>query len=207
MYDDQNETCIVNLRKFDDEDADLSAETILDTRFQCHQRVYIADLLNAESAFTCTTDAERAAFTMGKREMVKMNGCFLYKVAVCGFIVSIYEAAKSFHLKVDDTTGCINVTLWKSTVFDDDSVSTSGIAGVDTASHDYADLYMMLNAITARIKEPSLNHSVMYAPKQGDLVSIRAHTKYYRDHVELKAISCVRVQVQVLIYFRLFKNI
>lgn len=57
----------------------------------------------------------------------------------------------------------------------------------------FNDLYSILGTMKKQIKENKINNNIMYEPKQGDLVVIRAHTTCYKETINLNAISCVRV--------------
>lgn len=94
-------------------------------------------------------------------------------------------------LKVDDSTGCILVTHWKTSVFKSNSLISS--SSYENLSQ-FNDLYNILGSIQKQIKEEKINNSIMYEPRQGDLVLIRAHVKCYKQNISLNAISCVRLQ-------------
>lgn len=99
-------------------------------------------------------------------------------------------------LKIDDSTGCINVTLWKNLIFDENSLDhsvTSNSYEKQVNMNQFNDVYTILGSMKKLIKEKQINNSIMYEPKQGDLVVIRAQTSCFKQTVNLNAISCVRV--------------
>ena len=169
------------------------SDTIIDTRFQSYSRVYIHDIQNAEIINNNEVDSSNQC----KKGIIKINNSLLNKVAICGIIVNIYEAQKYYRLKIDDATGCINVTLWKSSIFNDQSLgimTSSDSSQNSNYKENFNQFYSLLNAIQTRIKDQLINNRIMYEPKQGDLVLIRAQVKCYRQRVELNANSCSRVQ-------------
>ena len=68
--------------------------TIVDSRYLSYSRFYIADVLKAD-----TSKYHEPASANGSnvnRGVVKINNTYLYKVCICGNIVSIYESNKFF---------------------------------------------------------------------------------------------------------------
>jgi hypothetical protein len=173
-------------------------DQILDTRYQSFTRLYIHDLLNANldhhnSVTNENSDEQVNQNGATKRGLVRVNSLYLYKVSICGMIVGIFENPKFYRLKIDDSTGCVSVTLWKSSMFDESSLEFHSNSG--SSQHgDFNELYQILSSIQSRIKEKHVNNCIMYEPKQGDLVVVRAHVKCFRQRIELNAVSCVRVQ-------------
>jgi hypothetical protein len=180
------------------------AEQIIDTRFQSFMRLYIHDLLNANldhhnSVTNENGDEQSNApnnFNSGNRRgLVRVNNLHFYKVSICGMIVGIFENSKFYRLKIDDSTGCIGVTLWKSSMFNENSLEfCSNNRSSSSQQGDFGELYQILSSIQSRIKEKHVNNCIMYEPKQGDLVVIRGQVKCYRQRIELNAVSCARVQ-------------
>ncbi|CAF0765713.1 unnamed protein product [Brachionus calyciflorus] len=165
-------------------------EPILDTRFQSFLRFYIFDLNNAD----CCDDFNNQESSLSKKSIIKVNDLYVSKVCICGNIVNIYESVKYYRLKIDDSTGCINVTLWKNSIFDEDSLKLSNSCNYPNVHSQFSQIYTILNSIQTRIKETTINNSIMYEPKQGDLVLIRAYVRCYRQRIELNAVSCIRVK-------------
>lgn len=102
-----------------------------------------------------------------------------------------------YRLKIDDSTGSIFVTLWKSLVFTSKSLEHSKLSNTKdncNSRDQYKDLYNILGSIQKQIKEPTINHNIMYEPKQGDLVLIRGHIKCYKQNISINAVSCVRIE-------------
>ena len=79
-------------------------DPIIDTRYQSFARVYVHDILNAD-----ISHFDESVQNSGKRGLIKIHNSLLYKVAICGLIVNVYDSEKYYRLKVDDSTGCINV--------------------------------------------------------------------------------------------------
>ena len=163
---------------------DFQIDPILDTRYQSFSRFYIRDILDADK-----THFDEAIQNSNKKGLIKINDMLLYKVAVTGLIVGIYDSQKYYRLKIDDSTGCINVTLWKSSLYAENSSNLSS-----DSNNNYKELYDALNSIQTRIREKTVNNSLIYEPKQGDLVLIRAHVKCFKERIDLNAITCSRIQ-------------
>lgn len=163
-------------------------DPIFDTRFQSFVRVYIFDLINADPCDHLNNNQE------AKRSIIRIDNLYVSKVCICGNIVGIYESAKYYRLKIDDSTGCINVTLWKDALFQENSLDLSISDKNSNIQGQFSELYNLLGSIQSRIKENTVNNSIMYEPKQGDLILIRANVKCFRQRIELNAISCTRVQ-------------
>jgi hypothetical protein len=66
-------------------------DPIIDSRFQSYLRFYIADILNSDKSRFDSGDGPQA-----KNGVLKINKCFFSKVAICGIIVSIYDAPKFY---------------------------------------------------------------------------------------------------------------
>jgi hypothetical protein len=174
---------------------DNETDHIIDARYQSYSRVYIHDIHEAE---IIDDENGRDDQSIGsKKGIIRIKNTLLSKVCICGMIVNIYEANKYFRLKVDDSTGCINVTLWKSLIFNDQSLdhlhSSNSYENSENRS-SFSKLYSLLDAIQTRIKDESVNNRILYEPKQGDLVVIRAQIKCFRQKIELNAITCSRIQ-------------
>ena len=135
--------------------------------------------------------------SVNKRGILKINNHCFQKVSICGLIVGIYESVKFYRLKVDDSTGCVNVTLWKSSIFNENSIdhlpSTNSYEN-RKFKENFNNLYEILNSIKSRIKDATINNLIMYEPKQGDLVAIRGNVKFFRDRIDLNAVSCQRIK-------------
>lgn len=171
---------------------DKQNDYIIDTRYQSYSRVYIANIHNAE-----IISGEDAQSNQSKKGIIRINNTFVSKVAICGLIVNIYESLKYYRLKIDDSSGCINVTLWKNSIFNEQLVenqtSTNSFQNNANKSN-FENFYKLLNGIQTRIKDETINNRIIDEPKQGDLVLIRAQIRCFRQRIELNAISCTRVQ-------------
>jgi len=89
------------------------------------------------------------------------------------------------------------VTLWKTTVFNSNSLELSNYANTheNRAGRDqFNDLYNILGSIQKQIKEETINNNIMYEPRQGDLVLIRGNVQCYKQSITINAISCVRLE-------------
>jgi len=162
-------------------------DQILDARYQSFSRVYINDIHNAEIV---NDDDSTNQQNMSKRCIIKIKNTLLSKVAICGIIVNIFESEKYYRLKIDDSTGCINVTLWKSSIFIDQSLNSSN----NSINSHFNNVYALINSIQTRIKDETINNRLMYEPKQGDLILCRAQIKHFRQRIELNALTCSKVQ-------------
>ena len=91
----------------------------------------------------------------------------------------------------------MSVTLWKSSIFNDQSLdhlnSSNSYQNSENRAH-FSKFYSLLSAIQSRIKEESVNNRILYEPKQGDLVMVRGQIKCFRQQIELNAITCSRIQ-------------
>lgn len=184
---------------------------ILDTRFQAFSRYYIYDILNAEIIGSCMKESE--VNSNESRSLIRIHGVPVRKVALCGMISDIYEDSKYFRLKIEDSTGCIGVTLWKNTVFSESSLEfISSNQYSPAASQQFSDLYNALNSIKMRIKDDKINSQIIYEPSRGDHVLVRGSVKTYLQRIEISASSCVRVQnaseemIQMMLPAILFKQ-
>ena len=137
---------------------DIELDPVLDTRFQSFSRFYIRDILNADTSF-----CGESVHNSNKKGLIKINKILAYKVSIYGLIVAIYESEKFYRLKVDDSTGIINVTLWKSNLYNEDA----SILMSKSTNSNYREIYEALNSIQSRIKEKSINNNIMFEPKQG----------------------------------------
>ena len=180
-----------------DDDGD---ELILDMRSQSYIKLYVVDILNAEVVETPATSVNsnnnNNNNSGSKPALVKVaETVFCTKVALAGLVVGIYEAEKFYRVKLDDSTGCINITLWRNLIYDDDSLlNNNKFMLKDAANSEHAELYSLLGSIRARTREPAINARIMYEPRQGDLIAIRATLKHFQQRIELNVVSCVRVQ-------------
>ena len=184
---DQESPIVVNKKQnsfsqFIQNSDELVIDPILDTRYQSFSRFYIRDILDSDTSHFDET-------VQNSKGLIKINDLLLYKVAIAGLIVGIYDSQKYFRLKIDDSTGCINATLWKSSLYNEYS---SNLCSSSTSN--FKELYDALNSIQARIKEKTINNSLMYEPKQGDLVLIRGHVKCFKERIDLNVITCSRIQ-------------
>jgi hypothetical protein len=172
-------------------------EQILDNRFQSYLRFYIHDLLNASlSSNMANENTEETSannnISINKRNLIRVNNLHVQKVSVSGMIVDVFENPKFYRCKVDDSTGCVSVTLWKSIMFDESSLE---FASTSSRNHDeYAELYKILSSIRSRVQETNVNNCVMYEPKRGDLVVVRGVVNCFKQRIEISAHSCTRVQ-------------
>lgn len=139
-------------------------EPILDTRFQSFLRFYIFDLNNADTCDELNTNYQK---NPAKRSLIRINGLLVSKVCICGLIVNIYESVKYYRLKIDDSTGCINVTLWKDLIFNEDSLNLTNSSNSHHVQSQFSELYASINSIQSRIRESSVNNLIQYEPKQG----------------------------------------
>jgi len=162
----------------------LEEDPILDTRYQSFARYYIRDILDAD-----TSRFDEAIQNSNKKGLIKIQNTLLYKVTIAGLIVGIYDSQKYYRLKIDDSTGCMNVTLWKSSLYNEYSSNLSS-----NSNSNFKELYDALNSIQSRIKEKTINNSLMYEPKHGDLVLVRGHVKCYKQRIDLNAVTCSRIQ-------------
>lgn len=113
-------------------------------------------------------------------------------MSICGSIVSVYISEKYYRLKVDDSTGVVSVTLWKNCILDDSSsletcsnklLQNSSSQKLTFETFKPKEVYDMIEFMRNELEDKRVNNSVMYEPKQGDLVLIKAnvqHFKYYR---------------------------
>lgn len=182
---------------------------IVDTRFQSFARVYIYDLLNSEPIVL-----DQNGVGQNRKGIVKINEMYsqkvrtlfhiffnmiiiilswvVLKVAICGTIVSVYDAEKYFRLKIDDSTGVIYATLWRNTIMNDANelglcskklLEQAGSSASQMRAFNELkpkEVYDTLDAIRRELKDPRVNHSVMYEPKQGDLVLVKATLNHYK---------------------------
>lgn len=165
---------------------------VIDTRFQSYSRVHIIDIHKAE----IVSGAEEAASNQSKKGIIRINNSLVNKVAICGLIVNIYESNKYYRLKIDDSTGCISVTLWKTSLFHAeslDSLKSTNMSQNHANKSSFDSFYKLLNGMQARIKDATVNARLIDEPRQGDLVLVRAQVKCFRQRIELNAISCTRV--------------
>lgn len=63
---------------------------VIDSRFQSYLKFYIAELLESD------TSRYDSCETSTKRGVLQINNCFVYRVSICGNIVSIYESEKFY---------------------------------------------------------------------------------------------------------------
>lgn len=186
--------------KSEENSSNASADTILlDTRFQSYLRYYIYEILNAEIVEDIGVNSDdlfqNCNQTSARRDLIKINNMYLYKVAISGIISSLYESEKYYRLRVDDATGSINVTVWKNSIFNDDSLKLLPSTSLNnTTNSSFIELYEILNSIQNRIKDNTINNNIMYEPKLGDLVVIRGQIKCYKQRIDINAQTCTRVQ-------------
>lgn len=141
-----------------------NAESILDTRFQSFLRFYIFELNNADPCDELNTYHQE---NLTKKSLIRINDLYLSKVCICGNIVNIFENVKYYRLKIDDSTGSINVTLWKDSIFDEHSLNLSTSSICQSVQNQFSELYSNIHSIQSRIKESSINNLIQYEPKQG----------------------------------------
>ncbi len=113
----------------------LEEDPILDTRYQSFARYYIRDILDAD-----TSRFDEAIQNSNKKGLIKIQNTLLYKVTIAGLIVGIYDSQKYYRLKIDDSTGCMNVTLWKSSLYNEYSSNLSS-----NSNSNFKELYDALN--------------------------------------------------------------
>ena len=173
---------------------------IVDSRFQSYHKCFIVEILNSDLT------------KFHNYKVVKINKQYVSKVCITGFIVGIFETQKMFRCKIDDSTGKINVTIWKDqlifapisvqneanietnlneTLFDDDSMTSEEH---ESNARKNNDIQSLLNSIRTRTNDINLNNSIINRPIQGDLVTIKGYIKCYRNLVELNALSVTRIK-------------
>lgn len=140
------------------------SEPILDTRFQSFLRFYIFDLNNADPCDELNTNHVK---NPANKSFIRINGLYVSKVSICGIIVNIYESVKYYRLKIDDSTGCINVTLWKDLIFNEDSLNLSVASSSNYVQSQFSEIYANISSIQSRIRESLINNLIQYEPKQG----------------------------------------
>lgn len=113
-------------------------------------------------------------------------------MAICGTIVFVYDTEKYYRLKVDDSTGIASVKLWKSCILEDEhslnllsnkiiqnsSYSSQSIQAFDRFKPK--EVYDMLDAIRKELMDNAVNNSIIFEPRQGDLVLIRGSVQHYK---------------------------
>ena len=172
-----------------------NTDPILDARFLAYTKVYICDLINAE-IINNENNSEDVS-NQNKRGIVKLNNTYFNKVSISGLIAGIYESTDFYRLKVDDSTGCVYVTLWKNSVFNENSLDFQASTNFDENKkykEHFSSLYNVLNSMKERIKEERINNAIMYEPRNGDFVLIRATVRCFRSQIQLNAVSCVRLK-------------
>lgn len=179
---ENNENNNSDIKKYSSNNENL----VLDTRFLSYIKLYIFDILNSELIDYSNNDFQ----TNNIKSIIKVNNTYCSKVIISGLVVGIYESEKYYRIRIDDSTGSINVTLWKSNQNQDDF---KHLLENRSGCSDYDELYFILNNIKAKTNEIFKNNKMIYEPKQGDLVMINANIKSFRGRVELNAISCVRI--------------
>jgi hypothetical protein len=162
-----------------------TSNVVLDTRYLSYIKLYILDILSSEFIDNLSNDNRANNI----KSIIKVNNTYCSKVSISGLIVGVYESEKYYRLKIDDSTGSINVTFWKTNLNQNDIQVFENTSG----NCHYDDLYYILNNIKAKINEKVKNNKFTYEPKQGDLVMINANIKNFRGRVELNAVSCVRI--------------
>ncbi|RNA01994.1 hypothetical protein BpHYR1_004571 [Brachionus plicatilis] len=140
-----------------------NSEPILDTRFQSFLRLYIFDLNNADPCDELNSNFQDQ---FSKKSVIRIGDLYVSKVCICGNIVNIYENTKYYRLKIDDSTGSINVTLWKDLIFNQDSLNLTNSSSHHNVQSQFSELYSQITSIQSRIKESSVNNLIQYEPKQ-----------------------------------------
>jgi hypothetical protein len=168
------------------------ADSIVDTRFQSYLRFYIHDILNSEQV-RVKNDLDQN-YKTNKFDVIKIREVFVNKVALCGYIVKIYDAEKFFRLTLDDSTGSMPVTLWKSIVFQEKSLALNTNDRDDVRQNEYQKLYKTIQLAQNLLMDESVNNCIMYEPNQGDLVLVKGVVQIFKGKISLNARSCVRLK-------------
>jgi hypothetical protein len=177
---------------------------VLDSKYLSYQRLYIADILRAEIKINQDNNGPNSSnqFIKANQPMIRINNSVQYRVAICGYIVQIYESERNYCLKVDDGTGCIRVTIWKNQSSDKNSLNWPRMSPPSPMSSDswdssdrpdYDDLFQALDAIKSKVIEKTGEKNGLYVPCQGDLVLVRGHIHYFRNNTEIISKSCSRI--------------
>lgn len=163
-------------------------DTVVDSKYNSYQKYLIADILNA--------NLDRYQLF----KVIEINGHYVNKVSISGLILKIYESTKFYRIKVDDSTGGINVTLWKELIFRPQKTtkhqrksiineSIYGISG-DMCEKEIDEESVLVGK---RMNDKFFNKNIVIIPIEGDIVNIRGIIKSYRNLIEISAVSCERV--------------
>lgn len=181
---------------------------IIDSRFQSFYKCFIIDVLKADIR------------KYNELRVVKIKNLYVSKVCVTGIVVSIYEAPKYLRIKIDDSTGKINVTIWKEQIYNppmntvtrmeienennDTNINDTIFGGHNTTiREDLNETKKLLSAINKRANDDS----TYTRPTQGDLVSIKGYVKCYRDLIEINSLYCTQIKNSNEEYFEMIMPI
>ena len=179
------EQLLVDDTLVENDDDDCSA--FVDTRYLSYARFYIHQILSADLD----------AINRFKGYNIKINGNYYNRVCVVGMITNVSEFEKSYKLTVDDSTGCIRSTLWKTNIFAVDALNT--FATDDAALNErtrsaHRPLFGLLDSIKSTICKPDHHNSIVYEPAKGDRVIIRGTVDFYQQELLLKIHSIASVK-------------
>jgi len=167
---------------------DDQERVIVDSRFQAYGKYYVLDLLNAD----------RSQYE--KFKIIKINNFPVFRVSITGIIVNVFEAPKLYRVKLDDSTGVVAVTLWKSSVSDNTIMNESKFDGDNTMQRCKfenetieREVLQEISNIKSKMTTKELNLHLMYKPNQGDLVTVKGVINPYRDIMQINANSCTKV--------------
>jgi hypothetical protein len=189
------------MSNFEDQKTD---KIIVDTRFQSFYKCFIIDILNSDQSKS------------NNYKVIKIKNLYVSKVCITGFIIAIYEQEKFFRCKIDDSTGKINVTIWKDQIFklldDTEKVSSEKTSSNETNLNDTIfgdesnsvdeelnpkqknEIQTLFNSIRIRTNDPTINNSIANRPVQGDLLTVKGYVKSYRNIFEINSVSCTRIK-------------
>lgn len=161
---------------------------IVDSRFQTYGKYYIIDLLNADRSL------------YDKFKIIKINNLPVFRVSITGIVVNVFEAPKLYRVKIDDSTGVVAVTIWKSAIFDNTTMNESKFDGDNTLQrckfeneNIEREILQEISNIKNKMASKELNLHFIYKPNQGDLVTVKGTINPYRDIMQINANSCTKV--------------
>lgn len=183
---------------------------IVDTRFQSFRKCFIIDILKADLS------------KFPKYNVVKIhNRDYVQRVSITGLVIAVYENTKFFRCKIDDSTGKINVTIWKEQIFTpineieienavlnnnnrafgndpDEATLNETIFGNDSEECSQEEksneIQNLFQSIRNRTNDSKLNNFIQNRPVQGDVVTVRGLIKCYRNVTELNALSTIKLK-------------
>ena len=181
---------------------------VVDSRFKSFRRCFIIDILKSDST------------KYQKYKVVKMNNRdYVSRVCISGLVVGVYELDKIYRCKLDDSTGRINVTIWKEQVLTPQSnqqqVASNnektindtvfGVDDDDSIENEKSDeIQNLFQSIRNRTNDSRFNNFLQNRPVNGDYLSIRGTIKNYKNIVEINAVSSIKIKTSSEEYIEMF---